>query len=139
MERGYIKINMEEGKAPSVEIQPAASNTVWLTKYEMARLLNCFPQKIEANLRSIFKEQLLWENDCTCNRRYTDGGIEKQCLYYNLEVLIFISYRVNTLEAKIFRQFVNTALREYLQREKMPKNRTKLVWLFQPPMNYSWN
>jgi hypothetical protein len=69
MERGYIKINTEKDKTPAVEIQ-LVNNNLWLSKYEIARLLNCFPQKIEANLRSIFKDNLLWENECTYNCRY---------------------------------------------------------------------
>ena len=44
MEHGHIKINIEEGKTPSVEVQ-LVNNNLWLTRYEMARLLNCFVQK----------------------------------------------------------------------------------------------
>ncbi|GHV12439.1 hypothetical protein FACS1894162_8510 [Bacteroidia bacterium] len=136
MERGYVKINIEEGKEPFVEAQ-LVNNDLWLTKCEMARLLNCFVQKIDANLRSIFKSHLLWEKDCTYCNRYTDKGIEKQTLYYNMETLIFISYRVHSFEAKVFRQFVNSALREHLKKDKMPE--TKLVWLYRPTPNYWWN
>ena len=64
METGYIKINIEDGKTPSVEAQ-LVNNNLWLTRYEMARLLNCFVQKIDTNLRSIFKSHLLWEEDCS--------------------------------------------------------------------------
>jgi hypothetical protein len=136
MERGSIKFVYEDGKAPSLEVE-LANNNLWLTKYEMARLFNCFVQKVDANLRSIFKNRLLWEEDCSCCNRYIDKGIEKQTMYYNMEVLIFISYRVNSLEAKIFRQFVNSALREHLKKGETAK--TKLVWLFRPNQNYWYN
>ncbi|MDR1592991.1 MAG: hypothetical protein LBS43_00725 [Prevotellaceae bacterium] len=128
METGSIKIINEEGKAPSVEMQ-LINNDLWLSSYEIAKTFNCFPQKIEANLRSIFKNHLLWENDCTYNHRYTYKGQERQCLYYNLEVLIFLSYRIATFEALIFRQFLKSALREHLQK-KENKNDTKLFWYF---------
>jgi hypothetical protein len=137
METGSIKIINEEGKAPSVEAQ-LANNTLWLNKYQIAKLFNCFPQKVEANLRSIFKSRLLWEEDCTYNQRYTYKGVERQCLYYNMEVLIFLSYRIASLEAKIFRQFVNSALREHLQR-KETKESAKLVWIFQQGKDYWLN
>jgi len=133
---GNIKIIIEEGKIPSVEAQ-LINNNLWLTKYEMARLLNCFVQKIDANLRSIFKNHLLWEKDCSYCNRYIDKGIEKQTMYYNMEVLIFISYRVNSFEAKIFRQFVNSALRTHLQKNKMPE--INLSWLFMPNDKYWLN
>jgi hypothetical protein len=135
MERGSIKINIEGDKTPSVEAQ-LTDNNLWLTKYEMARLLNCFVQKIDSNLRSIFKNHLLWEEDCSYCNRYMDKEIEKQTIYYNMEALIFISYRVNSFEAKVFRQFVNSALREHLQKERTPE--TKLFWLYLPAQNSYW-
>ena len=137
METGGIKIIIEEGKTPSIEVE-LVDNNLWLTKYQMARLLNCFVQKIDANLRSIFKSRLLWEEDCTCCNRYTDRGIEKQTMYYNMETLIFISYRVNSFEAQIFRQFVNSALREHLQKKEVPKS-TKVYWSFRKNQDYWLN
>ena len=135
MERGYIKINIEEDKMPLVEVQ-LVNNDLWLSKYEIARLLNCFPQKIEANLLSIFKNNLLWKQDVSYTYRYTDKDIEKQIVYYNLEVLIFLSYRIASFEAQIFRQFVNSTLRERLQKKTTPQANVKFIWLFQPQMNY---
>lgn len=133
METGYIKINME-GEKPSVEAQ-LSDNNLWLTAWEMARLFNVFSQKIDANLRSIFKSHLLWEKDVSYTYRYTDKGIEKQAVYYNMEALIFVSYRIASLEAQIFRQFVNSALREHLQKQETQEN-PKLIWIFQTGKNY---
>jgi hypothetical protein len=134
METGYIKIIREEGKAPSVEAH-LAGNTLYLNKYQIAKLFNCFPQKVEANLRSIFKSHLLWKEDCTYNHRYTYKGVERQCLYYNMDVLIFLSYRIASFEAKIFRDFVNQAFREYLQKKDKPQQ-YKIVWIA-PPSYYN--
>ena len=135
--KGYIKIICEEGKTPSVEAQ-LVNNNLWLTKNEMARLFNCFYAKIDANLRSIFKNHLLWEKECTYCNRYIDKGIEKHTMYYNMEALIFISYRVNSFEAKVFRQFVNSALREHLKKDKVKKS-TQIHWLYQAKQNYWLN
>ena len=136
MKTGHIKINIEESKVPSVEAE-LVNNNLWMSKNTIARLFNCFNQKIEMNLRSIFKSQLLWEQDVSYTYKYTDKGVEKQIVYYNLEVLIFLSYRIATFEAKIFRQFVNSALRKHLQKDKKPD--TKLFWLFHSNQNYWLN
>jgi hypothetical protein len=138
METGSLKIVHEEGKPPLVEAT-LVNGTIFLTKYEIAKLLNCFPQKVEANLRSIFKSHLLEIDECTYNCRYTDKGIEKQCMYYNMESLIFVSYRVNSFEAKVFRQFVNSALQKYLKKDESPKTGTKIFWLYRPQQNYWMN
>ncbi|MDR1610020.1 MAG: hypothetical protein LBS08_00725 [Candidatus Symbiothrix sp.] len=133
MEKGYIKIIREEGKAPSVEAQ-LIDNTLYVNKYEIAKLFNCYPQKVEANLRSIFKNRLLYESDVTYTHRYTYKGVERQCLYYNMEVLIFLSYRIASFEAKIFRDFVNQSLREHLQKKDKPQQ-YKIIWIAPPFYN----
>jgi hypothetical protein len=137
MKTGNIKIIIEEGKTPSVEAQ-LVNNNLWMVKYDIAKLLNCFPQKIEMNLRSIFKSKLLREDDVSYTYRYTYKNVERQSIYYNLEVLIFLSYRVGTFEAKVFRQFINSALREHLQKEETEKD-TTLMWNFRNNQNYWFN
>ena len=137
METGNIKIIIEKGKTPSIEVE-LVENNLWISKWEMARLFNCFNQKVEMNLRSIFKSELLYEDNVTSSYRYTDKGIEKQIIYYNLEVLIFLSYRIATFEAQIFRQFVNSALREHLKRKETEKC-TRLFWHFRNNQDYWWN
>ena len=137
METGYIKILNEEGKTPSVEAQ-LVNNTVWMSKWTMARLFNVFNQKIEMNLRSIFKNRLLHERDVAYTYRYINKGIEKQIVYYNLEVLIFLSYRIGTFEAQIFRQFINSTLRTELQKKESTKN-LQLLWYFRNHQDYWMN
>jgi len=138
--KGYIKIINEEGKTPSIEAQ-LVNNTLWMMKFEMMHFFNVFGQKIEMNLRSIFKSELLNERDVTYSHRYIEKGIEIEAIYYNLEVLIFLSYRIGTFEAQIFRQFVNSALREHLQNKNNEncKKCTKLLWHFRTNQDYWMN
>ena len=137
MQTGYIKIIREEGKAPMIEAE-LVNNTLWLSKHQIARFFDVFEAKIEMNLRSIFKNNLLSERNVTCSYRFTDKGIEKERIYYNLEVLIFLSYRIATEEAQIFRQFLNSALRKHLQRKEVEKF-SKLIWYFDKNQNYWLN
>ena len=137
MDRGNIRIIIEEGKTPSVEAELVNGN-IWMSKYEILRLFGCFYQKVDKNIRSIFKSCLLLEKDVSFTYRYTDKGIEKQCEYFNLEMLIFLSYRIGTFQAQIFRQFVNSALREHLQRKENEKC-TKLLYYFRKNQDYWMN
>ena len=137
MNRGQIKIIIEDGKAPRIEAQ-LINNTLWMSKSEMLQFFQCFGQKIEMNLRSIFKNGLLKEKEVSYTYRYADKGIEKQSVFYSLEVLIFLSYRIGTFEAKIFRQFINSALREHLQRKEVEKI-TNLFWYYRENLNYWMN
>lgn len=133
MEKGYIKIINEEGKTPSVEAE-LVNNDLRISKYEIAKLFGCFPQKVEANLRSIFKSHLLWESDVTHTYKYTYKGVERQCLYYNMEVLIFLSYRIGTFETHIFRDFINDSFREHVKRKDKPQN-YRIIWIAPPCYN----
>ena len=130
METGYIKIINKEGKSPSVEVE-LVKNNLWLAKFEIAHLFGCFNQAVEMNLRSIFKSRLLLENEATYTNRYTDKGIEKQCVFYNMDVLIFLSYRIGTLETQIFREFINNSFREHIKKKDTPQT-CKIVWVAPP-------
>jgi len=137
METGSLKIIIEEGKTPSVEAE-LTNGTIWMSKYFIARLFQCFYQKVDMNLRSIFKSQLLREKDVSYTYSYSDKGIEKQIVYYNLEAIIFLSYRIGTIETQIFRQFVNTALREHLQRKEAEKC-SRLIGYYCKSQDYRLN
>ena len=132
MQKGSIKISFEEGKMPSVEMQ-LANNNLWLTKNELARFFGVFVQKINAELNSIFKNGLLFEQDCTFCNRYIDKGLEKQTEFYNLDVLIFLAYRLGSFEAQVFRKFVKSVLHTHLTKKKMPE--TKIFWAYIPNPN----
>ena len=137
MERGSIKIELEYGKTPYIEMT-LENNNLWLAKYEIARLLGVFNQKISANIRSIYKDKLLEERDVSFFYRYTDKGIEKQIEFFNLEMLIFLSYRIGTMQAQIFRQFLNSALREHLQKKEIEKC-SKLLWQYRKNQDFWLN
>jgi hypothetical protein len=84
------------------------------------------------NLRSIFKNGLLSENEVTCVRKYTYKGNERQRIYYNMDVLTFLSYRIGTREAKIFRKFINESFQEHVKRKNKPE--TCKMFRIAPPI-----
>jgi len=133
METGYIRIIDEDGKRPSVEAE-FVNNTLWVNKLQIGKLFNCVPQKITMNLISIFKNGLLHETEVTYLRRYIYKEIECQRMYYNMDVLIFLSYRIGTREAKIFREFINDSFREHIRNKNKPQ-KSKIIWIAPPCMN----
>ena len=130
MKRGYININNEEGEQPSVEVQ-LVNNTLWLTKWEMAELFGVFTNTIGNNLRSILKSGLLWEKDVTYTHSYTTkNGQKAHAVFYNLDAVVFVSYRISSANARLFRQWLNDALRDHLK-EKDTEKYSQFVWFFQ--------
>lgn len=132
MEKGYIKINFEDYKNPLVEMR-LVNNDLWLIKSELARFFGVSEQKITAELNAIFRNRLLYERDCVRCNRYIDKGLEKQTTLYNLDVLIFLAYRLDSVQAQIFRRFLKSALYEHLRKPKQAE--TKIVWTYLPKYN----
>lgn len=116
MERGYIKIK-ENGENQLIVEAKLVNCTLWLTKHEVADLFNVFVNTIGNNLRSIFKSGLLREEDVTRIHNYENNGRQCEMTLYNLEALIFVSYRVASFEAQAFREWVMKALTEYTRND----------------------
>jgi hypothetical protein len=116
MERGYIKIK-ENGENQLIVEAKLVNCTLWLTKHEVADLFNVFVNTIGNNLRSIFKSGLLREEDVTRIHKYENNGRQCEMTLYNLEALIFVSYRVASFEAQAFREWVMKALTEYTRND----------------------
>lgn len=109
MNRSIITIiDNSEGK-PTVKIVPIESE-VWMTKPEIARLLMIYQNTISNNLRAIFKAGILNEKDVVREHRYKKQGVECIAVYYSMEIIIALCYRICSFPAKNIRQYVQTQL-----------------------------
>ena len=93
MNRGCIKIKETKHHRFVVEVQTADGN-LWLTKHEIADLFNVTITSVSNSLRSIFKSGVLREEEVTWIHSFDQNGKQCQTTLYNLEVVIFVSYRV---------------------------------------------
>lgn len=107
MNRSIIKIKENPDAGTSIEIVPAGG-AVWMTKSEIARLLVVYQNTISNNLRTIFKAGILKEKDVVREHKYKTQGIERITVYYSLEVIIALCYRIRSRDAKIFREHMLT-------------------------------
>ena len=111
MNRGKIKIWETKHQKFVVEVKLADGN-LWLTKHEIADLFNVTVTTVSNSLHSIFKSGILREEEVTSIHLTDQNGKQCQTTLYNLEALIFVSYRVRSGEARVFRQWVTNALCE---------------------------
>ena len=97
-----------------------ADETVWLTQAQMAMLFDSTKQNVSLHINNIYKEGEL-SKEATVKDYLTvqnEGGrqITRRVLYYNLDVIISVGYRVKSKRGTQFRQWANSVLKEYLLR-----------------------
>ena len=113
METGYIKFEDIETNKPVVEVK-IVNGTVWMAINEIADLFGTYTPTINKHLNAIFKEGLLREPNVTKEYRYALNKKEEYIrTYYNLEVVIFLSFRIQSLYTKAFREWVLNDFCEY--------------------------
>ncbi len=100
----------------TVKVEVALQNeTVWLTQKAIAELFAVQPPAISKHLKNIFTSGELDENAVVSILETTaTDGKNYQVKYYNLEAIISVGYRVNSIEATQFRIWATQTLKEYL-------------------------
>jgi len=89
--------------------------TVWLTQKAMADLFGVETQTINYHLKEIFKSGELDEDSVIRKIRITAADSKKYLTnFYNLDAIISVGYRVNSIKATHFRKWATKTLREFL-------------------------
>lgn len=93
-------------------------HTVWLTLNQLAQLFNRDKSVISRHLNNIYKEGELNE-DATVAKNATvqiEAGrkVKREIVYYNLDAIISVGYRVNSKQGTQFRIWATNVLRDYL-------------------------
>ena len=92
-----------------------ANESVWLTQQQIAMLFGVKQPAISKQLNNIFKSGELDEVSVYSILEYTaaDGKLYKT-KFYNLDAILSVGYRVNSINATMFRKWANSVLKEYL-------------------------
>lgn len=92
-------------------------DTVWLTQQQIADLLGVKQPAISKHLNNIFREGELDKNSVHSILEYTatDGKVYKT-QFYNLDAILSVGYRVNSINATAFRRWATGVLKEHLLR-----------------------
>lgn len=102
-----------ERKADGIEVM-YAEKTVWCTQDAIAMLFDKGRSTITEHLNNIFCEgELVKDSVCRKFRRTAADGKEYNTQFYNLDAIISVGYRVNSIRATQFRQWATSVLRDY--------------------------
>jgi len=107
------------------------NETIWLTQDKIAILFGVQRPAITKHLKNIFESGELIENSVSSKMELTaDDGKVYKTKFYNLDAIISVGYRVNSLQATHFRIWATSLLKEYIikgfvmddERMKNPNN-----------------
>ena len=93
----------------------ATFDTVWLTQQQIAELFGVQKAAISKHMKNIFSScELTRERVVSKMETTASDGKKYQVDYYNLDMILSVGYRVNSVNATRFRQWANTVLKQYL-------------------------
>ena len=91
--------------------------TIWLSQKLMATLFNVEVNTINYHLKEVYKSGELEENRTIRKFRIvqTEGSrsVSREVDFYNLDAIISVGYRVNSIRATQFRQWATGVLRDF--------------------------
>jgi len=91
------------------------NETFWLTQKAMAELFGCTTDNISLHLKNIFNSNELDQNSVTEKSSATAAdGKKYPTNFYNLDAVIAVGYRVNSMQATKFRIWATNTLKEYI-------------------------
>lgn len=94
MERGIITINRNG---------VTLTGNVWMTDFEIADLFGVTLSAVNSRIKSIYKSGVLSENDTYRYIRLENGN---RADAYNMEMITAIAFGLNSLPAKVFREWL---------------------------------
>jgi len=93
------------------------NETVWLSQIQMAELFNCGMANISLHLQNVYNEAELSENQTLKEylivQKEGNKEVKRLVKHYNLDAIISVGYRINSLRGTQFRIWATQKLKEY--------------------------
>ena len=113
MDADHIIIYRTDDGAAKVSLY-ANDGTVWMTQAQMAELFSKERSGISKHLSNIFSDG---ELDKKSNvKKIHIANADRPVIFYSLNVILAVGFRVHSPRGVQFRQWANTTLREFLQK-----------------------
>jgi hypothetical protein len=92
--------------------------TIWLTQTQIVELFESSKANISEHIKNIFQTNELSKNTTVRNFRTVqmegNRAVSREITHYNLDLIISIGYRVNSVKGTQFRIWANNVLKDYL-------------------------
>ena len=114
MEERHDEIVIYQSEDGLIKVDVLFENeTVWLTQQQMAVLFGKATSTINEHIKNIYEEGELQE-ETTTHKFGISEFMRKAPIYYNLDVIISVGYRVKSHQGTQFRIWATQRLRDYI-------------------------
>lgn len=113
-QNGRIIIHNSQDGQTKIEVK-LENETLWLSQKQMAELFDCGTNNIRFHLQNVFNEGELSEKSVTQEYCVTAPDNKNYTVkHYNLDAVISVGYRVNSIRGTQFRIWATQKLKEYI-------------------------
>ena len=109
-----ILFNSSDGNISIPVLIEPQKDTVWLTQEQMSELFDTARSAIAYHITNIFKENELDKDTSVEIFDRSAGRASRPPMYYNLDVIISVGYRVKSQRGVEFRRWANSVLKQYI-------------------------
>lgn len=116
---------------------PVNDETIWLTQKQLGELFDVEVNTVNYHIKNIYKQNELVKSLTIRKIRIVqkegNRDVERDVEHYNLDLIISIGYRVNSITATKFRKWATSVLKEYIvngyaiNEHKMTEQRLSLL------------
>lgn len=113
------KIVVYQTQSGSLELKGDLTHqTIWANRMQLAEIFDVNPQAISKHIHNVYKDNEL-EKTATSSKMelvQMEAGreVKRSVDYYNLEMIISVGYRVNTVKGTKFRQWATQTLKQHI-------------------------
>ena len=114
MNRGNITITPNR-----IAVTLSSDGTVWMTIEEIASIFHVTGANVERHIKNLFAAGELDKRKVRTEQSIVRNGRRYVVEYYNLDMIIALSYRIDTPPSKAFRRWIAEQVVRSLKREPM--------------------
>lgn len=90
---------------------------IWLTQKSMAQLFDCSIDNIALHLKNIFQtgelDEMSTTEDSSVVQKEGERNVSRNMKFYNLDAVISVGYRINSVRATQFRKWATDILKQF--------------------------
>ena len=127
-----------QAKSGAIELRGDFSReTIWANRVQMAIMFGVNPQAISKHIQNIYREKELQKKATSSKMELVQNEsgrqVRRKIDIYNLDILIAVGYRINSVVGTKFRQWATKTLRNYIvdgfaiNKSQIAKNYTQFL------------